>query len=80
MTSERAIRNLVLIGFMGTGKSSVGRVAADILRFTFLDTDRVIEARAGSAISEAFALISACGAASGPAGSTGQLRRTGSRP
>ena len=55
MTSERAIRNLALIGFMGTGKSSVGRLAADILHFTFLDTDRVIEARAGSAISEVFA-------------------------
>jgi len=55
MTSERSIRNLALIGFMGTGKSSAGRLAADILRFTFLDTDRVIEARAGSTISELFA-------------------------
>ncbi len=54
MTSERTIRNLTLIGFMGSGKSSVGRMAADLLRFTFLDTDRVIEARAGSAISEIF--------------------------
>jgi len=34
---------------MGTGKSSVGRVVADILHFTFLDTDHVIEARAGKA-------------------------------
>ncbi len=55
MTSERSIRNLALIGFMGTGKSSAGRLAADILRFTFLDTDRVIEARAGSTISAVFA-------------------------
>ena len=55
MTGARAIRNLALIGFMGTGKSSAGRLAADILRFTFLDTDRVIEARAGSAISDVFA-------------------------
>jgi shikimate kinase len=55
MTSERALRNLALIGFMGAGKSSAGRLAADILRFTFLDTDRVIEARAGSTISELFA-------------------------
>jgi shikimate kinase len=55
MTSERAIRNLALIGFMGAGKSSVGRLAADAFHFTFLDTDRVIEARAGSTISEVFA-------------------------
>jgi shikimate kinase len=56
MTSERAIRNLALIGFMGSGKSSVGRLAADLLHFTFLDTDRVIEARAGTSISEIFAV------------------------
>ncbi len=55
MTSVRLIRNLALVGFMGTGKSSVGRLAADALHFTFLDTDRVIEARAGAAISEIFA-------------------------
>lgn len=55
MTSEREIRNLALIGFMGTGKSCVGRLAADVLHFTFLDTDRVVEARAGAAISDIFA-------------------------
>lgn len=55
MTNERQIRNLALIGFMGTGKSCVGRMAASRLRFDFLDTDMVIEARAGKAISEIFA-------------------------
>lgn len=40
---------------MGTGKSSVGRLAASALHFTFLDTDHVIEARAGKTISEMFA-------------------------
>jgi shikimate kinase len=40
---------------MGTGKSTVGRVVADVLHFTFLDTDHVIEARAGKPISEIFA-------------------------
>lgn len=39
---------------MGTGKSSVGRLVADLLRFTFLDTDDVIAARAGKAIREIF--------------------------
>jgi shikimate kinase len=55
VTDTRKIRNLALIGFMGTGKSSVGRLVADALRFTFLDTDDVIEARAGKPISEIFA-------------------------
>ncbi len=40
---------------MGSGKSSVGRLAADVLHFTFLDTDHVIEARAGKPINDIFA-------------------------
>src|ERR1044071_4089603 len=52
--NARQIRNLALIGFMGTGKSSVGRLVADVLHFTFLDTDDVIEARAGCSIREIF--------------------------
>ena len=40
---------------MGSGKSCVGRVVADRLRFTFLDTDHVIEARAGKVVSDIFA-------------------------
>ncbi len=40
---------------MGTGKTSVGRLAAHYLRFTFLDTDQVIEARAGKPITDIFA-------------------------
>ena len=55
MTATRTIHNLALIGFMGTGKSSVGRMVAEHLHFTFLDTDHVIEARAGKAIKEIFA-------------------------
>ena len=54
MDSTRHIRNLALIGFMGTGKSSVGRLVADTLHFTFLDTDDVIQARAGISINEIF--------------------------
>jgi shikimate kinase len=52
--STRQIRNLTLIGFMGTGKSTVGRLVADALRFTFLDTDDVIQARAGATVQEIF--------------------------
>ncbi len=54
MTGMRSMRNLALIGFMGTGKSCIGRLAAAHLHLTFLDTDHVIEARAGKSISDIF--------------------------
>jgi shikimate kinase len=54
MASTRQIQNIALIGFMGTGKSSVGRMIADHLHFTFLDTDELIESRAGKSISAIF--------------------------
>ncbi len=40
-------RNVVLTGFMATGKSTVGRLVASRLRYAFVDTDRVIEERHG---------------------------------
>jgi shikimate kinase len=55
MNSSRQIVNIALIGFMGTGKSTVGRLLADHLRFEFLDTDDLIEARAGKTIALIFA-------------------------
>jgi shikimate kinase len=55
VSTKRQIQNIALIGFMGTGKSSVGQIVAAQLHFTFLDTDHVIEARTGKAISEIFA-------------------------
>ena len=55
MSSLRQIRNLALIGFMGTGKSSVGRQVAAHLNFQFLDTDEVVESRAGKSITRIFA-------------------------
>ena len=54
MAATRNIRNIALCGFMGTGKSSVGRLVADQLRFAYLDTDTVIEARAGKSITQIF--------------------------
>lgn len=47
-------RNIVLTGFMGTGKSTVGRRLAKALGFTWVDTDRMIETRHGP-IEEIFA-------------------------
>jgi len=54
MNAPRTIHNLALIGFMGTGKSSVGRLAAAHLHFRFVDTDELIESRAGRSIGEIF--------------------------
>src|SRR5262245_1884073 len=55
MSGPRQIHNLALIGFMGTGKSSVGRLLATTLRFELIDTDHLIEQRAGMSIPEIFA-------------------------
>ena len=44
--------NIVLVGFMGSGKSSIGRLLAKRLGFQFLDTDHLIIERAGMPISE----------------------------
>jgi len=52
---DRHPHNLVLIGFMGSGKSSVGRLAAKVLDFEFLDTDQAIVERAGKSIADIFA-------------------------
>ncbi|MEI6567402.1 MAG: shikimate kinase [Verrucomicrobiota bacterium] len=54
MTPPRQFRNLSLIGFMGTGKSSVGRVVAGLLGFEFLDTDQEIEGLSGKSVSAIF--------------------------
>jgi shikimate kinase len=50
----RHIENIALIGFMGTGKSSVAHAVASLLHFEMLDTDELIERRAGKTISEIF--------------------------
>src|SRR3954469_4529576 len=54
MSNARQLYNIALIGFMGTGKSSVGQLVAAQLHFAFLDTDHMIEARAGRTVSELF--------------------------
>ncbi len=46
--------NIVLIGFMGSGKSTVGKILADRLELDFVDTDRMIEERTGRSIQQIF--------------------------
>jgi shikimate kinase len=48
-------RRIVLTGFMGSGKSTVGPLVAQRLGWKFLDVDDVIEAEAGITIAELFA-------------------------
>jgi shikimate kinase len=55
MNGPRHIQNLALTGFMGTGKTAVGRLVASLLHFQFVDTDELLEARAGRSINEIFA-------------------------
>lgn len=47
--------NLVLVGFMGTGKTTVGALVAERLGWVFVDTDAVVEAAAGMPVREIFA-------------------------
>jgi len=46
--------NLVLVGFMGTGKTTVGKILARRLQRPFVDLDHVIEAQAGMSIAQYF--------------------------
>ena len=43
-----------LIGFSGTGKSSVARLVAKALEWSFIDMDEEIESESGQSISEIF--------------------------
>ena len=46
--------NIYLIGFMGTGKSTVGKILADKLGRTFCDLDEMITEKSGKTITEIF--------------------------
>ena len=45
---------VVLIGAPGAGKSTVGRLLADSLNWTFFDTDALVEEREGRTVAEIF--------------------------
>jgi len=52
---EATHRRIVLTGFMGSGKTTVGPLVASLLGWRFVDVDDVIEAEAGVPITEIFA-------------------------
>ncbi len=47
--------NIILTGFMGSGKSTCGKMLADITGMNFIDTDTLIEEKTGSTVSDIFA-------------------------
>lgn len=48
------MKNIVLIGFMGTGKTSTGKILSSKLGCAFVDMDQVIEEKNGISISDMF--------------------------
>ena len=48
-------KNLVLLGMMGVGKTTLGKTVAKELRFNFFDTDRLIEKQNSMLVKEIFA-------------------------
>lgn len=47
--------HILLIGFMGSGKSTVGRILADSVGIPFVDLDEQVEQAAGVSVSQLFA-------------------------
>ncbi len=55
MTHPPAPRRLLIIGMMGAGKSTVGRLVAERLGWELLDSDELVEAETGRTVPELFA-------------------------
>jgi shikimate kinase len=53
-TAPALIKSVVLVGLMGAGKTSIGRLLAAALGVPFVDADAEIEAAAGRSVSEIF--------------------------
>jgi len=54
MSAMNPAPNLVLVGPMGSGKTSIGRRLAERFGLAFVDADREIEAQAGASIATIF--------------------------
>lgn len=48
--------NIILIGFMGSGKTTIGKELAKAKNMKFIDTDDLIESRQGISIKEIFSV------------------------
>ncbi|MCS1350550.1 shikimate kinase [Mechercharimyces sp. CAU 1602] len=52
---QTSIHHIILIGFMGTGKTSVGKCLATAMGRAFIDTDNEVERKSGKSINAIFA-------------------------
>ena len=48
------MKNIYLVGFMGSGKSTVGKILAEKLNMNFIDIDKLIEEKEGMEIKDIF--------------------------
>lgn len=48
------MKNIYLVGFMGSGKSTVGKILAEKLNMNFIDIDKLIEEKEGMKIKDIF--------------------------
>lgn len=55
-TKEKASENIILVGPMACGKTTVGRALAAALDMPFVDTDALIEAETGQTVAQVFAV------------------------
>ncbi len=55
--SPRTVERIVLIGFMGAGKSTVGPILAQRLGWRFIDADRELESQTGATIAHLFSTL-----------------------
>jgi len=82
--ADTRCQNIVLIGFMGTGKTTIGKFASERLGLEFVDTDDLIVAEAGEPIPKIFERVREDGfreleadALRGLAGKSGRVIATG---
>lgn len=54
-TDKKLPKLIILVGLMGSGKTSVGKALAKHIHYDFIDTDRQIEKEVGKSITEIFA-------------------------
>ena len=54
------MKNIVLIGMPGSGKSTLGRYLAELLERDFIDADQEIEKTSGKTIPALFAVSETC--------------------
>ena len=52
--------NIVLVGFMGSGKTTIGKRLAEHINFSFIDSDKQIMKRSGKSISDLFKISETC--------------------